>query len=170
MKLLSLKSLAVMTALLSANAASAATLNIDSGWNRFAFGAVGTFVSKTFSFTLSGHGLLSLVDGFVSGDQFKVFVNNVSFGLTSLPIDGASSVGGNYDKAATNSNFSFWSHRFGPGTYDVTLLVADRSGTDTRNHLAAIRLDTAPVPLPATGLMLLSVLGLGIAVKRGKTA
>lgn len=169
MKFMSLKALVVAATLASSGAASAVTLNIDSGWDRFAFGAVGTLAKRVFTFTLSGYANLSLTDGYVSGDQFQVLLNNVSFGLTSLPVSGASSVGANYDTAFANSNFSSWTHRLGPGTYTLTMLVAQRSGTDTRDHLGAVRLDTAPVPLPAAGLMLLSALGAAAAVRRRRT-
>lgn len=166
MKLFSLKALAVAALLGSAGGASAVTLNIDSGWDRFAFRAVGTLSMPVFTFTLAGFANLSITDGYVSGDQFKVLLNNVSFGLSSLPVNGASSVGANYDAAFANPNFSTWTHRLGPGTYSLTMLVMQRSGTDTRDHLGGVRLDTAAVPVPAAGLMLLSALGAAAAVRR----
>lgn len=166
MKHFSLKALAVVATMMSAGSASAVTLNIDSGWDRFGFGAVGTSASPTFTFTLTGYGLLSIVDGFLSGDRFEVFVNSVSQGLTSLPVQGTTTVGQNYDAAIADSNYSNWSRRLGPGSYLVSLMVKQRSGTDTRIHLGGIRLDTAPVPVPAAGLMLLTALGMGAFVKR----
>ncbi len=166
MKHLSLKALVVAATLATAGSASAVTLNIDSGWDRFAFGSVGTLAKRIFTFTLAGYANLSVTDGYFAGDQFKVLLNNVSYGLTSLPVPGGPSVGANYDAAFANSNFSSWMHRLGPGTYTLTMLVMQRSGTDTRDHLGAVRLDTAPVPLPAAGLMLLSALGAAAAVKR----
>ena len=152
MKHLSFKALAVAATLLISGGASAATLSIDSGWNRFAFGAVGTMAYKVFTFTLTGGGLLSLADGFKAGDQFEVFVNNVSFGTSSLPTQTTTSIGQNYSAA-----------------YTVSMLVTNRSGTDSADHLAGIRLDTAPVPLPAAGFMLLSALGAAAALRRRRT-
>ena len=166
MKFASIKALAVAATMLSAGSASAVTLNLDSGYSPFAFGAVGTMAKRTFTFTLTGYAVLSLIDGFVSGDRWQVFVNNVSFGLSSIPVSGASSVGGKYAVAATNPNFSSFMHRFGPGTYKITMLVKQRSGTDTRDHLGAARLDTAQVPVPAAGLMLISALGAAGALRK----
>ena len=169
MKFLSIKALAVAATLASAGGASAVTLNIDSGWDRFAFGAVGTLAKRVFTFTLSGYANLTIVDGFTSGDQFNVLLNNVSYGLSSLPVQGTTSVAQNYDAALANPNYSSWTHRFGPGTYTLTMLVAQRAGTDTRDHLGGVRLDTAAVPVPAAGLMLLSALGAAAAVRRRRT-
>lgn len=169
MKHMSFKALAVAATLLISHGASAATLTIDSGWNRFAFGAVGTMAYKAFTFTLTGGGLLSLADGFKAGDQFEVFINNVSFGKTSLPTPTTTSIGQNYTAALTNSNYSSWVRHFTPGTYTVSMLVTKRSGTDRADHLAGIRLDTAPVPLPAAGMMLLSALGAAAALRRRRT-
>ena len=166
MKFKSFKALAVAATLLSAGSASAVTLNVGSGWNAFAFGAVGTMAKRSFTFTLTGYALMSVVDGFVSGDRFQVLVNNTSFGVTSVPVNGASSVGANYALAATNPNFSSWTHRFGPGTYSLAFLIKARSGTNTIDHLAAVRLDAAPVPVPAAGLMLISALGAAGALRR----
>lgn len=172
MKRMTLKALAVAASLLSAGGASAATvtpLAIDTGWTAFAFGAVGTLAKKTYSFTLAGYALLTVTDGYISGDQFRVLANNVSRGLTSLPVDGASKVGNKWNNALANANFSSRSFRFGPGTYTISLLVNQRSGTDTANHLGAVRLDTAQVPVPAGGILLLSALGAAAAARRRKT-
>ena len=170
MKSLSFKALAFATAVLAAGAASATPvtpLTAGSGWKSFAFGAVGTFAKKTYSFTIAGHAILKLVDGFTSGDRFQLFANNVSRGLTSLPTAG-SKIGTKWDLAFANSNFSHRGYHFGPGTYTITILVAQRAGTGTALHNGAISLDTAPVPVPAGGLLLISALGAAAAARRRK--
>lgn len=170
MKNLSLKALAIATAVFASGAASASPvtpLTADTGWKSFAFGAVGTYAKKTYSFTIVGHAILKLVDGFTSGDRFQVFANNISRGLTSLPTVG-SKTGNKWDLAFANPNFSHRGYHFGPGTYTITILVAQRAGTDTALHNGAISLDTAPVPVPAGGLLLISALGAAAAAKRRK--
>ncbi|MBS0563150.1 MAG: VPLPA-CTERM sorting domain-containing protein [Proteobacteria bacterium] len=170
MKALSLKALATATALLTAGAATATPvtpLTIDTGWTSFAFGAVGTLAKRTYSFTLTGHAILKIVDGFSSGDRFQVFANNVSRGLTSMTTPGFTT-GNKWDLAFANPNFSHRGFHFGPGTYTVSILVAQRSGTDTGLHNGAVRLDTSPVPVPAGGLLLISALGAAAAARRRK--
>ncbi|WP_284165640.1 VPLPA-CTERM sorting domain-containing protein [Frigidibacter sp. SD6-1] len=166
MKQFSLKALVVAAVLGSAGSASAVTLNIDSGWDRFAFGAVGTLAKRVFTFTLSGFANLSIVDGYLAGDQFEVFLNTVSQGLTSVPVQGTTNLGANYDAAFGDPDFSNWTQRLGPGSYTLTMLVTQRSGTNTIDHLGAVRLDTAPIPLPAAGLLLLTALGAAAAARR----
>ena len=170
MKFTSVKALAVVATLLSAGSASAVTLNLDAGWDRFAFGAVGTMAKRTFTFTLAGFAKMTIVDGFKAGDRLQVFANNISLGLTSVPTPGGPSIGQNYDAALTMANFSSWTHRFGPGSYTITMLVKQRSGNDTADHLSGIRLYSAPVPVPAAGLMLLSALGAAGAMRKRRKA
>ncbi|MGB3147896.1 MAG: hypothetical protein WBA91_09095 [Paracoccaceae bacterium] len=166
MKHSKITALALAATLSTATSAFAVTLTPDSGWNLFGFGAIGNFATKTFEFTVAGNALVTIADGYTSGDQFEVFVDNVSQGLTSLPNNGASFVGGNFDAAAGDPNFSVWSQLFAAGTYSISLLVNARSGTDTNFHLGAIRMDTAPIPAPAAGLLLLTALGAAAAAGR----
>lgn len=170
MKAFSIKALAVATALFAAGGAAATPvtpLNIDTGWTSFAFGAVGTLAKRTYSFTLTGDAILKIVDGFTSGDRFQVFANNVSRGLSSLPTAGFKT-GNKWDLAFANPNFSHRGFHFGPGSYTITIMVAQRAGTDTALHNGAVRLDTSPVPVPAGGLLLISALGAAAAARRRK--
>lgn len=164
-----LKSFALAATLLSANAASAITLNLDAGFDRFNFGAEGTFAQREFTFTLTGHANLTVVDGYVSGERFEIFSNGVSRGLTKSGVEDASRVSNRYDEALTNPDFSSRTFRFGPGTYTISILVNNRGATELRG-LAALRLDTAPVPVPAAGLMLVTALGAAFALKRRRSA
>lgn len=169
MKLRMFKTLAVAATLLSANAASAITLNLDAGFDRFNFGDVGTFANRVFTFTLTGFANLTVVDGYVSGERFEIFANGISRGLTRSGVDDASRVSNRYDEALTNPDFSSRTFRFGPGSYSISILVNHRAPTETR-PLAAIRLDTAPVPLPAAGVMLVTALGAAAALRRRRKA
>ena len=74
-----LKALAMAATLGAASAAQAGTINytVDSGWDRFSAAAVGTQVSRQFSFTLTQNAIMTIVDGFLVGDQFEVFSNGV---------------------------------------------------------------------------------------------
>ncbi|MGB3177203.1 MAG: PEP-CTERM sorting domain-containing protein [Albidovulum sp.] len=162
-----LKALVVAAALVSAGPTRAATINLvaDSGWDRFAFGAVGTTVSRNFSFTLVGNAILTIVDGFAAGDKFEVFANALSLGTTSDPMTGPTTVGMNFDTALADPNFSSGSFNLGPGSYNISLNVLARSAGGG-NHIGAIRLDLAAVPVPAGGALLLSGLGMAAFMRR----
>lgn len=165
MNLRMLKALAVATTVLTAGSAQAITLNLDAGFDRFNFGSVGTLANRVFTFTLSGFANLTVVDGYVSGDRFEILSNGTSRGLTRSGVDDVSRVSNRYDEALTNPDFSSRVYRFGPGSYSISILVNHRAPTETRG-LAAVRLDTAPVPVPAAGLTLVTALGAVAALRR----
>ncbi|MCB2115458.1 MAG: hypothetical protein KDE00_03965 [Rhodobacteraceae bacterium] len=165
----SLRALAVAAALTTAGTAQAATVNLvaDAGWERFAFGDVGTPVtSRSFSFSLIGSAIFSVVDAFVGGDSFAVFSNGSFLGNTSTPAAPGASTGMNFDAAfADTTGHSSGSWLLGPGNYLITLSVLTRS-PGTGDHIGAVRLDTAPVPVPAGGALLLSGLGLAALMRK----
>lgn len=165
-----LKALVVAATLALAGTAQAATVNytVDSGWTRFSAGAVGTQIARQFAFTLTQNAIMTIVDGFLAGDQYEVFSNGTSLGATSLPGTGGTNTGMNFDAAAADGIHSVGQFILGPGSYLISLNVLGRSGTDTRGHLGAIRVDLAQVPAPAAGLLLLSALG-AMALRRRRS-
>jgi hypothetical protein len=168
-----LKALAVVGALASAQAASAVQitpLTLDGGWKMFGFAGVGTKIYNTFGFTVAAGQAahLTVTDGYTAGDMFEVFSNNVSLQHTYVPTPGGPSLGKNFDLAAANPNFSHRTFYFTAGTYTITMLVTRRAGNSTHNDSGALRLDTAPIPVPAAGFMLLTALGGGAAARRRK--
>lgn len=164
----SIKALAVAAALVSAGPARAATISLvaDSGWSRFAFGDVGTTVGRSYSFSLAANALLTIVDGFLAGDQFEVFANTLSLGTTSAPVTPSANTGMNFDAALADGDHSSGAFLLGPGDYLISMDVLARSPGVTGNHLGAIRLDMAAVPVPAGGALLLSGLGLAAFLRR----
>lgn len=170
----SLRALAVASALVTAGSAQAATVNLvsDSGWSRFSFGDVGTTVtSRSYSFSLIGNAIFSVVDAFTGGDSFEVFSNGSLLGNTSAPSTPGANTGMNFDAAlADTTGHSSGSWLLGPGTYLITLAVLTRA-PGAGDHIGAVRLDTAPIPVPAGGALLLSGLGLAALLrKRRKNA
>ncbi len=162
-----LKALAVAAATVTAGPSQAATINLvaDSGWDNFSFGDVGTTVGRSFSFSLAANAVLTIVDGFVAGDQLGVFNNAVSLGATSAPVTPSASTGMNFDAALASGQHSFGQFNLGPGTYLISMDVLARS-PGTGLHIAAIRLDMAAVPVPAGGALLLSGLGVAALLRR----
>ena len=172
MKHLSFKALAVAAALFTAGGAQAVTvspfavnLGIDSGWSAFTFNNVGTYATKAFKFTVVGNAFLTITDGYQAGDIFEVFANNISRGLTSIPQSTTAKIGNKWDLALASTNFSHRKFRLSAGTYVISMLVHNRSSTPG-SHIGAIRVDTANVPVPAAGLMLISALGAAGAARR----
>jgi len=174
MKNASLKALTVAATLFTAGGAEAYTVNLglDTGWQTFNIKNIaGASATKSFTFTLTGYALLTITDGYLSGDRFQLLANNVSRGLTSLPAAIGAKIGNKWTLASTNSDFSHRSYKFGPGTYTIDLLLAKLSPDLGTYHIGAMRLDTTSVPVPAAGLMLLTALGAAGAMrKRGRTA
>ena len=164
----SFKALVVAATLVTAGVAQAGTVNytVGAGWERFSAGAVGTQVNREFSFTLTQNAILSIVDGFLPGDQYEVFANGSSLGSTTVPGPGPST-GMKFDVAFADGIHSMGQFILGPGAYLISLTVLSRSGIDTRGHIGALRVDLAPVPVPAAGALLLTALGaLGLRRRR----
>ena len=85
--------------LVSSKPALAIPLVVDSGWQPFSFGGVGSSWNNTFQFTLVGSGTLKVTDAFQSGDQFNVFNFGSSIGATSVPGSVGDQIFANYDGA-----------------------------------------------------------------------
>ncbi len=162
-----LKALAVAAATVTAGSSQAATINLvaDSGWTRFSFGDAGTTVGRSFGFSLAAKAVLTIVDGFLAGDQLGVFNNAVALGATSAPVTPSKNTGMNFDAALADGKHSFGQFNLGPGTYLISMDVLARS-PGSGLHLGAIRLDMAAVPVPAGGALLLSGLGVAALFRR----
>lgn len=115
------------------------------------------------TFTLTTPGTLTVLDLFLSTDQFEIFNSGVSLGLTSTPTSG-SSVGGNIAAALADTNFSRGVFNLIAGDYSIT-------GTVAASQLAGAGvfwIDAVPIPVPAGLLLMLTgavALG-GLAARR----
>ncbi|MGL4281120.1 MAG: VPLPA-CTERM sorting domain-containing protein [Albidovulum sp.] len=164
---LSMKAMIVAATLALASSAQAVTVNytLDSGWTRFGAGLVGTTTNRQYSFTLTRNAIMTIVDGYLAGDQYEVFANGSSLGATSVPGTGGTNTGMNFDAAAADGIHSVGRFILGPGTYFITLTVLARTGTGTRLHTGAFRADVGQVPVPAAGALLMTALG-AMALRR----
>lgn len=142
--------------------AALVNLTVDGGWKKFEFGQLNAPWKDEFSFNLLTPGILTVTDAYQPGDRFEVFSNGVSLGLTSKPVyDSNLQLRDNYDLAASDSRWSTGVWNLAAGKYlisGLTTLSPYGSGG------AALRIDTAPVPVPAAAWLLgsafVGVLGL----------
>jgi hypothetical protein len=120
------------------------------------------------TFTLAVPEVLRVQDTFLSGDQFQMFDNAVSLGLTSLPTQGFD-CGTDLSCAMANPAFSFGAFLLGVGPHSITgtlTLAASQSG-----GAAAFIIGPVPttIPLPATlPLFATGLVGLGLLGWRRK--
>jgi len=114
---------AVMALAMAAQALPARAQTIDlalgAGYQSFDFGGQGSGL-PTFSFSLAGPGTFSIVDSYLSGDQFRINVTSstgvtIFSGLTSTPALG--SYAGSALDALQNPAFSSAQIHLSAGTY-----------------------------------------------------
>jgi len=119
----------------------------------------------TYNFTTAGNALLTIVDAGFAGDRFQVLDNGVSLGLTSTATNTyPASVGLNFDSALSNANYSYATYLLSAGTHNITGLLVqsalDGSDQPLNATVGGLRVAAAPVPLPASLLLLLSGSGM----------
>jgi PEP-CTERM motif len=131
-----LGSMALGLALVGGMAPGAQATGILSGvWYTFQFGATGSALDACTSCTVGNIGIaapsapwtinlagpfqLIVTDGFLSGDQFQLFDNNVSLGLTSAPV-----AGGDCSNLVltclANASFSHGTFLLGAGNHSIS--------------------------------------------------
>lgn len=105
-------------------------------------------------------GRLTVVDAGFAGDRFRVFDGNVVLGETSpVPATDAGSAPFelDYDAALANRAFSSRVFRLGAGVHHITGELTQSVGADGQPLVAtlgAVKLDAAPVPVPAAFITL----------------
>lgn len=161
-------------------AAHAAPVNVDT-WYTFGFGGVDSALQGgagfiqgdnptsavapdgPWTFTLTSAATLFVLDLFLSVDQFELFNSGSSLGLTSAPTSG-----GGCDKDITcaigNLDYSRGSFALAAGDYSITGI--QRQGVA---GAGAFIVETAAVPVPAAGVLLVGALGMLGAVRRRKS-
>ena len=118
------------------------------GWVEFFFGPVGSFDQEG-AFTFSGPETVTVVDTFLSGDQFAVFDNNVLLGDTSVPTPGD-----NCFEPATclaDPNFSSGMFVVGSGSHAITIEAIQ---SPFNGGGAALEISPVATPEPATLLLI----------------
>jgi hypothetical protein len=165
-RLLAKASLVLATGLASLSA-HATIISVDAGFYRFGFEEVGQPVTpraaeggllasdgSPFTFTALGDVLLTVIDLQQSVDRFEVFINGISQGLTSEPVDNQANIGLDVETALADPRFSRGVYALGAGSYSIDVILYSGEFLPGSGAIGVAR-----VPEPAT----LALLGLGLA-------
>lgn len=164
---------AAALALLAPQMASAAAI-VTNQWYTFTFGGVGSALASgaaatlgvnpasisapdgPWTFTLTGDGSLSVVDGFLSGDQFSISDFGAGIGTTSTPVGGGD-CSNDITACLANSSISQGSFALSAGAHSIsgTTLLSPFGG-----GAAFFRVNESAVPEPSTWMLML--LGFGM--------
>ncbi len=169
--LLVLLSAVLMSGVVSSVSASVITLDetTDLGvWQNFYFNDVGSYGTDTYQFSTTTELSFFVTDAFAIGDRFEIFDGSASLGLTSNVAESDSVNLSDAQSAYDSGLYSTGEWVLGPGTYDISVLVAS---TPYGRGGAFVKLDTssaAPVPEPATMILFgIGLLGLaGVSRKK----
>lgn len=172
----------LVAAAFAANAqATQVPINADGSWNVF---DVDDFTSLSggvewidlgdgsplaFSFTTASDVQLTVVDAGFAGDRFNVFDNGNLLGVTGAATENYPvSVGLNFDTALATTGYSSAVFLLAAGTHLITgdLFASAHTGSGSALNATVGALKVAPVPLPASLLLLLSGGGLLGALRR----
>lgn len=127
----------------------------------------GKALNFTFTIAAGSVGQLTVVDGALAGDTFKLMSNGSFLGSSSTvavtDYFTAADTGYDFNAALTNASFSQGVFSLGAGSYRISG-VLDQSvmleGTPLNSTVGALRLTVAPVPEPSSFALMLAGLGL----------
>lgn len=116
---------------------------------------------SSFEFTLASAGVLTILDLFISFDEFDIYNFGSLLGSTTASTRGGD-CGSDFTCALADTRYSRGVFNLAAGSYSISgIQTAGTSGA------GALIVETSPVPVPAAGVMLLSVLlGGGFAARR----
>ncbi len=151
--------------------ATADVLPVTASWTNFYWsGSAPVYATPSFTVTWGGTFRLWVTDGFITGDQFEVYVDNVLAFTTNSVTKDIDTFATNGDSAWGDYRLSKGSILLGPGSYVVDIKVIDQT-TLVAGGGAFIRATCETVvPEPSSVLALVSGLGgvLGLAWRRRK--
>ena len=156
---------AAAVAMLAVGQANATALIIGSGWQDDELTAAGVpTTNSAWTFTISQAAVLSVVDAFVPGDVYTLtgdVSGDTAFYAGSLSDVQATGFYGDYWTDDAYGKIARW---IAPGTYSFSITGDGAGGLPAG---LAVRLDAAPVPEPASWLMMAGALGgIGFVMRR----
>jgi hypothetical protein len=122
------------------------------GWQTFSWtNAPGSFNAEgALSFTSTQASKLTVTDAFLDGDRFQVFDGATSLGLTSVPVDDGTQVGGDADAARANPKFSSGVFSLAAGSHAINIKITGIAAGHS-SGTAFLRVDTASSGQPGSG-------------------
>jgi hypothetical protein len=134
--------------------AAASTITVNSGWNAFNFGDVGSV--NYFDYTWGSGTQIRIVDGYVIGDEFSVSINLGAGVATSASAtwDGIQSGASDGDAAWADGRLSRL-QLGGPAGFTTIDVTHTRNALGFQGGTGFIRVDSVPEPTSSLGLLLL---------------
>lgn len=133
-----------------------APITVDSGWQTFSFGSVGDATSTaSFEYVWGSAVTISVVDGWIIGDEFTVSIGGGPAVPTSSSVtwDGIQSDAYDGDAAWADGRLS-WLALAGPAGSNAFTIDLTRNALGTDGGGAFVRVDSAAIPEPATFVLL----------------
>ena len=172
-KLIALFAILLLTVIGAPREGQAATITPDAGW---VYGDISSTTDLVaFDFTLASDGIFSLTDCCLLGDTWTISgsfagVSSVGLAAISVPL-GIGVAFSALDPSWLDPLVSHFQIALAAGSYSI---FVSGDGGGGLAALFGVRVDTAAIPVPAAGLMLLSAMG-GLAAlsrrrKSGKLA
>ncbi len=162
--------LAIPTFLANTGVCTADMITSGDGWHYFSWtGGPGVFNDQgAFTYSSPVATVLTVTDVYVDGDRFQVFNNNLSLGLTSVPLNDGSLLTGDPGQAVLDSRLSHGTFLLPPGSNSITIeTVQTASGYPSGGGFLRVDPVASAVPMPEPGTLTLAVLGLGGLIWQG---
>ena len=173
-------------ALVAAAPAAAAPITVGQ-WYTFGFSGQGSAIGNgngfslgtnpvavaapdsPWTFVLASVGSITVVDGFISGDQFAISDFGSAIGTTSAPTTG-SSCGSDISACLANASMSKGTFSLAAGSHSITGTLPTSVGAGAGFFIVRGS-DIAAVPEPATWAMMLVGFGaMGVSMRRRRVA
>lgn len=150
---------------LGSYAAHADTVLTSGSYTEFTFAGFGSGASGN-AYTFTGPGVITVLDGFDSGDEFSVFDGTTLLGDTSTPVGGAY-CGADTTACYANLDFSRGNFVLGAGPHSINVAAA-LSPFGVGAAFIGLNVEPAPaVPEPSSlALLATGLVGIASTVRR----